>query len=168
MRQIKTVTNVYTFQELSAESKGAAIELLYDINVDHGWWVFIYDDAAAVGLCITSFDHGRANCIEGYLDRCAGGVASAIVKDHGNDCETTTLAKEYLHKEMFLEAARNDYNDYDIDEKIYVLADDFKYALSEEYLSMLKKDYEYLTSVKAIEETILSNEYEFTVDGKLF
>jgi len=43
--------------------------------------------------------------------------------------------------------------------------EEYTYALREEYLSMLRKEYEYLTSTECVDETIRANEYEFLVDG---
>jgi hypothetical protein len=43
---------------------------------------------------------------------------------------------------------------------------EFKYALLEEYLSMLRREVDYMQSTEYIEEGIRANEYEFTEDGK--
>ena len=51
--------NVYTFEELSPEGQRKAIERYYDINVDHEWWRYTYDDAEDIGLKITEFDLDR-------------------------------------------------------------------------------------------------------------
>ena len=48
--------NLYQFDELSDVAKQEAITELYDINIDHNWWKFIYEDAKTVGLLITGFD----------------------------------------------------------------------------------------------------------------
>ena len=45
--------------------------------------------------------------------------------------------------------------------------DDFLQSLCEDYRIILRNEYEYLTSEEAIIETIESNEYYFTEDGKL-
>jgi len=47
-------------------------------------------------------------------------------------------------------------------ENLYDINVDF-----EEYLSLLRQEYEYLTSKDAIVETIQANDYEFTEEGKL-
>jgi len=52
------------------------------------------------------------------------------------------------------------------DEKLDELGEEFTKAILEEYLSMLKKEYEYLTSDEAVKEMIEANEYEFTEKGK--
>ena len=60
---MKTLTiNLYQFSELSDEAKEKAISNLSDINVDFDWWTNTYEDAARIGLKITSFDLDR-NCV---------------------------------------------------------------------------------------------------------
>lgn len=39
---------LYFFNELSEDAKKKAIEKLRDINVDHQWWNFIYDDVQKI------------------------------------------------------------------------------------------------------------------------
>ena len=56
---------------------------------------------------------------------------------------------------------------YEFDKELDTLEYNFQQSLSEDYLSMLKKEYEYKTSEEAIIETIKANDYEFTEDGKL-
>lgn len=42
---MKTISiQLFSFNELSKEAQKKAIEKHYDINVDHGWWEFVYDD----------------------------------------------------------------------------------------------------------------------------
>ena len=47
------------------------------------------------------------------------------------------------------------------------LEEDFLNAIGKDFLILLENDYEYLQSDDAIIETIQSNAYEFTKDGKL-
>ena len=148
---MKTIeTKVYQFSELSEEAKKKAIENLQDINVNHhDWWKFTYDDADQVGIEITGFDVYH-NKISGNMFWDAIDVKKAILKNHGKKCDTYKTAKSFdLRK-----------NDFD--------ANDFEYALLQDYLSLLSEEYDYLTSKQAIIETIEANEYDFTEDGKLF
>ena len=59
MRTYTTEHTVYKFDELDESTKQAAIEKLWDINVDYEWWEFTYEDAANIGLKITEFDLDR-------------------------------------------------------------------------------------------------------------
>jgi hypothetical protein len=53
-------------------------------------------------------------------------------------------------------------------EDIAVIAEEIWSDKVSEVLSALKKQYEYITSREGIEETIRSNDYEFTIDGRLY
>ena len=155
MRTIKVEYKVYTFDELSESAKQKAIESLYDINIHDDWYESTYEDAKEIGCKIISFDTDRGSCCEmqiGYEDT----VIQAILKNHGETCETYKIAKEYENKILD--------SDGNIDSDV---AQDFKQELEEEYLSILRREFEYLTSEECIVETILANEYEFTDKGKL-
>jgi hypothetical protein len=161
MRTITTHTDAYKFEELTDEAKEKAIANLYDINVDFDWWDCIYDDAKTIGCKIKEFDIDRGSYCKLVCDD-AHETARLIVENHGKTCDTYKLADEYL-------------KDYDklgrdedaVDKLLDELETEFKRALGEEYLSLLRREYEYLTSEDAIVETIQANEYEFTEDGKL-
>lgn len=78
---MKTKTiNVYSFDELSEKAKQKALENLYDINVDHDWCDFIYDDfksiCATIGvdadkkeMFFSGFSHqGSGSCFYADID----------------------------------------------------------------------------------------------------
>ena len=84
VKQYKT----FKFDELSEEAKEKALENLYDINIDHNWWDFIYCDAEEVGVKIEEFDlHHRTIKVElcEYMDE----VIESILKHFGEKCEIT-------------------------------------------------------------------------------
>ena len=63
------------------------------------------------------------------------------------------------------------YNGNDFTKKQQVIIDNAIEIMNDkisEALSMLKANYDYLTSREAIIETIEANEYDFTIDGKLY
>lgn len=148
MREIVEKFNVYKFHELSEEIKSKVIDRYWDINVEFEWWDNIYDDAKQIGLEIESFDLYREGDIETKLILSEAEICENILKNHGEKCDTCILANEYLKKNRTKE--------------------EFRYELSEEYLSMLRKEYEYLTSEDAIIEAITCNEFEFTINGKFY
>lgn len=154
---------LYKFDELSDTAKGKALDRLYDINVDHDWWEFTYEDAERIGLKLKAFDISRSNYIEGMLMEDPRAVAANIIRDHGPECETRKVAEKFLTDI----GPNTEVLDYDATEKMEEIADAFARALKEEYLSILRKEYEYLTSKDAIIETIEANDYEFTEDGAL-
>ena len=169
MRTDVKKTEVYPFAELTDDAKQTALEQLADINVNHEWWDFTYEDAANVGIKITGFDHCHGDFTLDVEE-----IANKIIAEHGESCETYKTAIEFLAEIYNL---RNDFmlSDDDLDEEDFELSDtyedavdEFKYSILEDYRIMLQHEYEYMTSEEAIIETIEANDYEFTADGKLY
>jgi hypothetical protein len=164
----KTIT-LYEFDELSEQSKEIAVQRLSDINVDHEWYDFTLEDSERIGLKITDFEIYR-KC-KGEILTSHYEVAEAILKEHGDQCETYKTAQTYLKERHELtENAVRDENDElseEDNERLDDIEEDFLKSLLEDYRIILQKEYEYLTSKEAIIETIKANEYTFTEDGKL-
>ena len=147
MKTITKTVTVYHYDELSEQAKENVLQMLCDINVDYNWWEFVYEDAEQIGLKLTSFDIGRGNDISGHLLWEPSEVKQAILKNHGKTCNTYKYVQSCdLRKENEREG--------------------FLYGLLQEYLSILTKEYEYLTSEEVIIETIKANEYEFNKHGE--
>jgi hypothetical protein len=176
MRTITTTKTVYKFDELSEEAKSNAAENLYDINVDYEWWQFIEYDAEQVGIKINGFDIDRGSYCDIELKYSAYEIATMIMREHGEECDTWMTAKRFIDDWNDLVAKYSDGkdlekvtedNEYDFDNDADDLEHDFRVTLEGCYLHMLREQYEYTTSEEAIIETIECNEYEFTEDGKL-
>lgn len=153
---------VYKFDELPEEGKRKALMNYSDINIDHDWWNYTYDDAENIGLKITEYDGYRC---KGKLTLSGENCAKSIMANHGVVCETYKTAKDYLDNLSTLESLKD--NHIDINAALEDLEEDFKHSLLEDYRIMLDKEYEHLTSDEAIIETIQSNDYDFTIDGKI-
>jgi len=165
MKTIKTT--VYNFEELSDKSKQVAIADNQDINVNFEWWESTYEDAERIGLKITSFDLDRNRHAEGNFLLSANEVSQNILNEHGEQCET------YKTTEAFMEVWQPVFDNYiteeeDNEEELIEIENDFLNNILEDYSVMLQNEYEYLISDEAIAETLISNEYEFTEDGKRF
>lgn len=119
-----------------------------DISMDYEWWEFILDDAKEVGIVIKSFDtyHGQ---IDGRLIFDASKVKKLILENHGSNCETHKTVNRY-------DLRRKDFSEQQ-----------FEHELLQDYLTMLRKEYEYLTSEEAIVETFQANEYVFDKWGNI-
>lgn len=184
MRTETKVKNVYTWEELTVEQKQKAIENLYDINVDHDWWEFTYEDAATIGLEIGEFDLGRRSYVKGKFTRSALDVAKAIIEDHGEDCETHKTAQNYLveYNRLVVEQYQEDadtfcepgnapwYEAYCVSNDCINTKDidqEFLKSLCENYRIILQNEYEYLTSEEAIIESIIANEYASDENGEI-
>lgn len=154
---------VYKFNELPEQARQKALENLYDINVSHNWWEFVYEDAKTIGLKITGFDIDRSNNCSGDWLVSPYEAIKLIKENHGKKCETYKTAMAYAKKFRTLG------KDTDGGERIEDegLEDDFRNSLLEDYRIMLQKEYEYLTSEEAIIKTINANDYDFTEDGKI-
>lgn len=169
---MKTKTiNLYSFDELSEEAKQKAIENLYDLNVDHDWWQWTYEDAERVGIKITGFDLERGSYCKGDFLEDAETVAKLILKEHGEQCESYKTALQFMDEKCRLvhryesEIPEMDQGDFDYD--LECLEDEFLKSICEDYRIILQKEYEYLTSEEQIIESIKANEYTFTENGKL-
>lgn len=167
MRTIRT--KVYKFNELNETAQEKAIEKLYDINVYYEWWESIYEDAENIGLKITGFGIERGSYCDGDFIFDAENVAKTIISEHGTECETFKTASNFL-KEYAPKCEvwwNSDESNYDIENELEELKENFLKSLLEDYRIMLQQEYEYQTSKEAIIETIEANEYEFTQDGRM-
>lgn len=172
MRTETTTRTLYKFDELSDKAKENALDNMRYVNTGDGWewWDSVYEDAANVGIKITGFDTGRSCEITGDIDDTEQ-TAHSIVKDHGDTCETYKTAQAYLSERdtVLGQWPRDENNEFanggDLDDKLDELGEDFKKAILEDYLILLRKELEYLEGDEAVQETIEANEYEFTEDG---
>jgi len=170
---MKTISiNLYSFSELSEESQEKVLNSLFDINTDHKWWESTYEDAANIGLKITSFDLDRSRHAEVGFTISAAEIAANILKNHGEGCETYKTAESFLeeHTPIFSDYMDEDSENYEsseLENKLQDLESDFLSSLLEDYSLILQHEYEYLTSKEAILETIKANEYTFEENGKM-
>jgi len=176
MRDI--TTTVYYYDELSDKAKKKAIEECLYFNVDFDWWDSTYDDAENIGLKLTAFDLGRSMRCDGHFIGHAWETAQAILKDHGEACETYRTAQDYMveYKRLEVEQCQEDADRLCVPgELAYYYQDEintedidaeFLRSLLRDYWHMLQKEYEYLTSEEAIIEAIEANEIEFTENGE--
>lgn len=177
MRTETYTKNIYTLNEVKEE----AIQANWDINVDYDWWEFVYADAEEIGLKITEFDLDRNNYCKGDIPSPIT-TAKSIIKNHGKECDTYKLAKSFLAEVEPLIAWVDKVDDsrfdlynrggvsstyHDKQDQIEDLELEFKRDLLNEYASILQKEYDYLTSKEAIEETLRCNGYEFNEDGTI-
>lgn len=176
MRTITTTVEAYTFKELSEKAKEKALQKLSNINLDHDWWQFEYEDAANIGLKLTAFELERNKHAEGFfLFNSATKVADKVMKEHGSECATYKTAFNFLNERdtlvrKFSDGANFDVvteeNAYEFDQECDELEEQFLEDILNDYSDILQKQYEYLYSEEAIIETIECNGYEFTEDGE--
>ena len=157
---MKTIQiNLYKFDELPEEAQRAALDKYADINVDHDWWDSTYEDAKMIGLQITEFDLDRSRYAGGEFIEPAAEVAQNILKEHGENCRTRKTALCFLEQQ----AAWVREEEYD-----GALDDSFLNNILDDYSRTLQAESEYLQSDEAVKETLIANEYDFTIDGKIY
>tara|TARA_Y100001951_G_scaffold105320_1_gene121876 strand:+ start:530 stop:1012 length:483 start_codon:yes stop_codon:yes gene_type:complete len=159
MRVIET--KAYQFEELDEQTKEKAIYNYRYISVeDSFWYEFIKDDLISVGIELRSFDIDRASYAEIHIDYFFE-TCEKIIETHGENCETYKIAERYIKEYNEIHQHIHD------DDAIECLDEEYQKEFSEEVLSMLRREYEYMTSDEYVIEMFEANEYEFTEEGKL-
>lgn len=160
MRTVETV--LYKFEEHPRQD--LLLTKHWDINVDYGWWDSVYDDAWNIGLKITWFDIDRKSCAA-KLTAHGQEIAEKIIQEHGSETNTYQAAKDFQAAYALLHL-KYPYDDFD--DELEEAEEDFKEDLCKAYLQILKDEYEYLTDEERIKETLIANDYEFTIDGNIY
>lgn len=169
---MRTATiNYYTFDELSDRAKERARDWWRQHGLDYDWWDSIYEDAERVGVKITGFDTGRSWDIEGDFIGTPEETANKILAEHGEDTDTAAEARHYLKtvSEFMASAEKDEYGElatYELEADREDIDKEFLRALLEEYLVMLREEFEYQYSDECIDDLLITNDYEFTEDGK--
>lgn len=166
--------DVFKFEELSDEAKERAIEEFRYVNVDYEWWECVYEMANEIGFTITSFDIDSRNNITGELSISILESFKLIRKNWSRNSELYKISKKYVRD--FIKAYRKwkgDDEELTVDEFISEdeardLECDYKKDILEEFLYILRKEYEYQTSDEAIKEFLIDNENEFYQNGSKY
>lgn len=184
--------NVYKFDELSEEGKEKVLEKHRDINVDNEEWSDGIIDEWRSKLEGQGFNNVEI-AYSGFWSQGDGASFTAksldvdkIIKSLGLkaskelleeasageiDGEVKRTTTMYVHENttsVFLgyhgenEKVNNEVAD--LEKQIQ----EYNYKTNKEIYNELDKAYEYLTSDEQVIETIKSNDYEFTEDGKIF
>ena len=170
-------TKVYRFKELDEQAKEKAIGNNRETFVMDSWWEFVEYDLEMFGLKLEEFDLGRRDYVKLEMYYASDKICDNIMKISGDTTEIYKTAERYGKKYKLIQDDMESLNDMDTDKdehdltrllhKTQDLEDEFLKEISEEALSMLKNEYEYLTSEECIIEMFEANEYEFTEEGKL-
>ncbi len=153
---MKTIEiKLYEFKELGKKIQEKVIENLRDINVEHKWYDFTYEDAETIGLKITAFNIDYSPWAKGEFIIDHIEVAEKIFENHGKNCDTYKIAEQF--KEAY----------YLPDANVELEQMSFLKSILNCYAKMLQSEYEQLTSDEAVIESIEANEYTFEQDGTL-
>ena len=167
------IITVYSFEELSSEAQEKAIDKFRFANVDYEWWDCVYEMAKEIGITIKRFDID-AGIIKGELTTSFLDSFREIRKNWGRGSELHKTAKDYLkqYNKAYKEWKKNDkeltLDDFESEDEARDIEEDYKRAILEDFLILLKKEYEYQTFDETVKEMIIDNEYEFEEDGTLY
>ena len=165
---------VFEFEELSDEAQKRAIEQFRYMNVDYGWWDSVYDMAEEIGFTITSFDIDYRSIIKGELNLSILDSFKLIRKNWSRNSELYKISKDYVRDfiKAYREMKANDdeltVEDFIDEDEARDLECEYKKAILEEFISILRKEYDYQTSDEAIGIFLIDNEYEFYQNGKKY
>lgn len=164
---------IYTFEELPEDIQQKILEKFYDINIFYDWWEYTFEDAKNIGLKINTFELDRGRNITGEFYDNASEVAQNILNNHGEHCQTHITAFNFLEEwqPIFSEYMNEDSELYESEEaerRLIDIENEFLNDLLSDYLSLLDKEWEYITSEEAIKESIIANEYTFRKNGEQF
>ena len=169
--------NIYQFSELSEDAKQKALENLSDINLGYEWWESTFYDAKQVGIEITGFDIYRRYIITKKIN--LEFTCDEILKNHGETCETYSLAENVLKKysitewrkeriEYFLQKLKDANPDFfeewpEKEIERYNLWD----SILDDVVEQIKElETEFTEDIKYVYLSILENEYEYLTSEK--
>lgn len=181
--------NVYKFEELPLEGQKKAIDRYRDINTDYEWWEFVYETEKnhmeEMGIKIIEIN------FSGFWSQGDGASFTGIVSDYllflekigiktnkkikkeieecPLDIEFERDTHHYYH-ENTCSVCINTYHNEKLEkffDKVEEKIEKWRIEKCREIYRNLKSEYKYLTSGEAIKETLICNDYDFTIDGEI-
>lgn len=169
-----TTQKTYKFNELSEEVQQRLLEKAASNNINHEWWEFILEDAKTVGLEIEEFEIDRPSKIKIMVINDHYETATLILANYGEETSIHTLAHVFIQDWNALVEKHSDGidknrvaedNEYQFDKEADELESEFVKTIGEEYLSILRKCYNELTSEKFIRECFEDEDLNYYEDG---
>ena len=190
----KITITLYSFNELPSEVQEKVIEDNRNINLDHNWYDFIYDNwkekLTAFGFINPEiyfsgfYSQGDGACFDADID------LETVLKNAPEEYKKLILANNYIEFIISSYGMSNIYSheqtkkiDFSItkDHKLIKINTGFSTILEKflnwleskriEFCQQIYKDlqesYEYLTSDEAVKNTIIANEYTFEINGSM-
>ena len=168
---MKTIEiNVYKFEELDKQTKEKVIENYRYINVeDMNWWEFVQYNLK---------DFYNIELLEFNLDR-GYSVNINIKSELFEVCENIIREKTYFHfilseAKSYVEKYNEIQSNNKEDEVIEQLVEQLDYEsniekhIENSILKSLNCEWEYCISDEAVIDTIEANDYDFTINGKIY
>lgn len=172
---MSTTEKTYKFDELDPIAKNVALEQYRGIHVEHfDWYCNVIDDAKSMGLVITEFDIDRTFEISGDFVEDATFTANKIVSEYSyfepvNTCKQFLQDRDELIKKysdgVDLSKVSED-NEWEFDKECDELESEFLQSLLQDYLTILRNEFEFITSDDVVKEWIIDLDIEFNEDGE--
>lgn len=167
------ITKLYTFNELSDESKEVALDQCRYFQVNDSFWYedILYDWFNTLGINVVSFniDYGTIETVIEYPSNKE--IAYAILSEYGKQCELYSIASNYLYSLHWCKKDKKNRRSYGRSTICFnreEIDQEFLNNIDQEFLAILRNEYEYLISDESVKEMISCNEYELTEDGKIY
>jgi hypothetical protein len=186
MREVVKKFNVYKYDELSDKAKENALERLYDINISHNWWDYLYEtfkeQLNEVGLTCDTFYfsldrdyHIDAEKLR-FTDSKLFIKKSVDEKIKNSIIEVLDLYIEntgFKRTSSIIESGSCYFMERHprltkVANYIEIKATKELQTILEYFLKRLQEEHEYLQSKEAILESIECNDFEFFEDGSLY
>jgi hypothetical protein len=164
---------LYPLEELGEKGREKALADHLQVNVDYDWWETLYRDAEDAGIRIDGFNLDRKDCIYAGFTLDAVYTAGKVTDHHGQHTDTFLTTAEFCkNRDKLLngrprDADRAYLRTDELAEAMELWETNYLHAISKDYFRLLSGEYDYLTSEKAISETLTANDYYFTADGKI-
>ena len=164
---MKTIEiKLYKYEELDKQTREKVIENYRYINVENTFWYdWIKDDFNRLGLEIQAFDLGRRNYAKIYIDNFED-TSKNIIEEFGDSVLIKQTAKNYIDEFNKIQATFKT-NEY-IEKEVEILDEEYEKEYSEDILSYLRAEYEYQISDEALDEFFINNDFDFTIEGKIY
>ncbi len=181
---------VYKFEELPKESQEKAIERYRDFNVELDSWVEPDLDDFCIKLTELGYPEPKFRYDLGYsqgsgasfvckspdkeklLNRLGSPKLQKLLKDKLDylSLEVKDLGLRYVHENSTGLAWSFDEFDKELETELKNFGEAINrelYSLNTELTKALYTTYEYLTSDEAVKESLITNDYDFTLDGEI-
>jgi hypothetical protein len=172
-----TEITLYGFDELSPSAQEKAIENLSKINVADNWDKDILKEIVDLGALNVTYElltdsYCSIDFTEMLSDKVPVGIplydeiAKYIIENHKEDSGIHVIAKTFLNTANQI-VVTSDKNSL-VHLKIEAWEQTFKETLESYYIAKLKEEYNLRISKTEIIKTIDTDEFKFTIDGKLY
>lgn len=188
------IIKTWTYEDLPEDIKEKVLEKYWDINIDHEWYNFDglldlnQEEIDRAGIIKEEYNYNTLFSYKNFnfsIDR------EWYIQFNNLTCNNDEVFRKFLgipkniwnliyysfttgygqYTNTQIQFKPNGHYNRDFSpriQKILDLAEEKFNNKIDQALSILSKQYDYLTSRKAIEETLIANEYEFTEAGNIY